>query len=195
VLGIELYQSWSLEFVATSAGRVKAENGSVRWMPRKGGIEFHEIPEAPTPATTEAARLRQIRDLVQRFSAREHWLNPEGHGQHFALRLLSHPIDRYSDPSSGAVDGAIFVFANGTNPEALLMIEARRHGVDPAKWSFAAVPFSHAEVTLKLGSRDIWTAPSKDTGHAAQPDEPYYDTLVPRAPVAAGSTSRKRAKP
>jgi hypothetical protein len=180
VLGLELYESWSLEFAAVSPGRIKAENPDVRWTPRPGGITFHEIIDAPKPAASEAERLRQIRDLIKEFTAREHWLNPEGHGPHYALRLLTHPIDRYSDSSSGIVDGAIFVFANGTNPESLVMIEAQRHGDDPPKWSFAAVPFSHAEVTLKLGTRDVWTAPSKDTGKPARPDEPYYDTLVPR---------------
>jgi hypothetical protein len=180
VLGLELYASWSLEFAAVSPARIKADDGSVRWNPRPGALEFHEIPEAPAPGRSEVERLLQIRELIKRFSAREHWVNPEGHGQHYALRLLSHPIDRYSDPGSGVVDGAIFVFANGTNPESLVIIEARRHGDDPPKWSFAAVPFSHAEVTLKFGSRDVWTAPSKDTGKPAQPDDPYYDTLVPR---------------
>jgi hypothetical protein len=179
VIGVELYASWSLEFVLVCPGRVKAENDSVRWTPRKGGIEFHEIPDAPAPAAGEAGRLRQMRDLVKRFSARENWIQG-GNNAHYALRLLPHPIDRYSDPAAGVVDGSLFVFANGTNPESLLLIEARRHGDGAPEWSFAAVAFSHAEVSLQLGSRDVWTSPSKDTGQPARPDDPYYDTLVPR---------------
>lgn len=35
------------------------------------GLEFHEIPDAPVPAAGEAERLRQIRDLIKRFSASE----------------------------------------------------------------------------------------------------------------------------
>jgi len=194
VVGVELYRLWSLEFVAVSTGRVTASNddGSVRWTPRKGSVEFHEIPEAPAPAAGEAERLRQMRDLTKRFSAREYWVG--GNGQHYALRLLTHPIDRYSDPTSGVVDGALFVYANGTNPESLLLIEARRRGNDPPKWSFAAAPFSHAEVSLKLGSRDVWTSKSKDTGPSATPEDAYYDTLVPRNFSARRRVRTKQAK-
>ena len=131
VIGIELYARWSLEFVSVSTGLVKADDGHVCWTPRKGGVEFREIPEAPAPAADAAERLRQMRDLAKRFSAREHWVNRDGNGQHYALRLLPHPIDRYADPGSGVVDGALFVYAYGTNPESLLLIEARRRGADP----------------------------------------------------------------
>jgi hypothetical protein len=194
VIGVELYASWSLEFVAVSTGRVKADNhGGVRWTPRKGGVEFHEIPQAPAPAAGEPERLRQMRELTKRFSAREYWIG--GNGQHYALRLLPHPIDRYSDPPSGVVDGALFVYANGTNPESLLLIEARRRGNDPPKWSFAAAPFSHAEVSLKLGSRDVWTSPSKDTGQSPTPDDPYYVAMEGRRSSVGKATPGKGARP
>jgi len=175
VVGIELYALWSLEFVSLSTGLVRAEDGSIRWAPTKAGVAFSAIPDAPTPAASEAGRLRQMRDLAPRFSGREYWDK-----QHYALRLLPHPIDRYSDPASGVVDGALFIYANGTNPEILLMIEARRTGDGPPQWSFAAAPLSHAEVTLKLGERDVWRAPSKDMGQPIRPSDPYYDILTSR---------------
>jgi len=177
VIGMELYGSWSLEFVSVSAGRVKADDGSVRWAPRTG-LEFHEIPDAPVPAASEPQRLRQIRDLSKRFSAREQWKGADG--QHYALRLLTHPIDRYSDPASGVVDGAVFVYAYGTNPEALLVIEAQRRGSDPPRWLFAAAPFSHCEITLDFGSRNVWKCLDKAAGRSAGPNDLYYDVLVSR---------------
>jgi hypothetical protein len=158
VVGIELYFHWSLEFVSLSTGLVKAEESGVHWAPRTGGVAFKEIPEAPAPAADEAGRLRQMRDLAKRFVAREYWVG--GNGQHYALRLLPRPVDRYSDPRSGVVDGGLFIFAHGTNPEVLLMVEARRSGDGPARWSFAAAPLSHAEVVLKIGLQDVWTSPS-----------------------------------
>ncbi len=139
VVGAELYASWSLEFVSMTPGLVKAVDGRVRWRPRKG-VEFHEIPAAPAVAGTEVGRFQQMRDLARRFSPREYWLKNEGNVQSYALRLLPHPIDRYSDPASGVVDGGLFVCANGTNPEAFLLIEARRRSSGPPKWSFAAAP-------------------------------------------------------
>ena len=159
------------------------------------------MPDAPTPADDEAGRLRQMRDLARRFSAREFW-----DGRTYALRLLPHPIDRYADPASGLVDGTIFTFANGTNPELLLLIEARRHGDGPAKWSYAAARFARSELFLKLGPRCSWTGSAHRQGsrhpepggavlHHAGAQEParrppsaphtavsrtYYTTLTPR---------------
>ena len=134
IYGIELYgQSWSHEFVSLSTRKLRADDGRTQWAPSKAGIELREMPDAPTPADDEAGRLRQMRDLARRFSAREFW-----DGRTYALRLLPHPIDRYADPASGLMDGAIFTFANGTNPELFLLIEARRQGDGPAKWSYAA---------------------------------------------------------
>lgn len=181
LVGIERYALWGLEFVSLSPGLVrgKYEPARVSWRPQKAGAEFHVIASAPAPGKSEAVRFRQMRELATRFTAHEVW-----NGQrHYALRLLPRPIDRYSSPASGTLDGGLFIFGNGTNPEILLMIEARRHGDDPAKWSFAAMPFSHAEVTLNLDAKEAWTSPSKDSGPATNPSDPYYDTLVPPPPL------------
>jgi hypothetical protein len=37
---------------------------------------------------------------------------------------LSTPLHRYSSPDAGVIDGAIFGYAQGTNPEAVLVVEA-----------------------------------------------------------------------
>ena len=189
VIGIELYSYWSLEFVSLSTGRVKAEYGRVRWTPQKGGGDFKDVPDAPRPAETEAGRLRQMSELAKRFSAREVWVNATG--QHYALRLLPRPIDRYADSGSGVADGGLFIFANGTNPEILLMVEARKRGEGPPKWMFAAMPLSHAEVSLALGKQDVWTSPSKDAGQGVRPSDPYYDVLTPRVKVPAAKEEPK----
>jgi hypothetical protein len=175
IIGIELYGSWSLEFVSLSTGRIRADDGAgTHWNPSKGGIAFREIPEAPAPASNEAGRLRQIRDLARGFTARESW-DQRDH----ALRLLPHPIDRYADPASGLVDGAIFIYANGTNPEVLVMIEARQQGDAPPKWFFAAAPLGKADLHLNIGPREVWNCPD-DPEHHPTPDEPYYIEHKPR---------------
>jgi hypothetical protein len=172
ILGIELYAAWSLEFVSLSTGLVEAQDDQVHWRPRKAGIEYREITGAPAPADDQPQRLRQMKDLLKRISAREFY-----DGKHYALRLLPHPIDRYADPASGAVDGAIFIYANGTNPEILLLIEARRKGTGAPVWSYGAAPLSRAEVTLKLDAKDLWSSPTKK---GTTPEETYYDVLTGR---------------
>jgi hypothetical protein len=176
IYGLELYgTSWSHEFVSVSTGRLVADNDEVHWAPSKGGVEFHEVPEAPAPAADEAGRLRQLRDLARRFAAREFWA-----GRNYALRLLPHPIDRYADPASGLLDGAIFAYANGTNPELLLLLEARRHADGPPRWWYAAARLGRAELNLKLGPRDVWSAPILERGLTLNSADPYYTTLTPR---------------
>jgi hypothetical protein len=169
VLAIEPQpQYWSFEFVSLSSGRFEANNGRVRWAPRMAGVEFHKIPDAPAPAAGETERLRQMRDLAKRFTASEFW---HVTSQHYPLRLLPQPIDRYSDANSGLVDGAVFIFANTTNPEILMLIEASRRGEGPPAWSYAAAPLTTAAPTLKLGPKDVWSSGSK-FGYLAE--EAYF---------------------
>jgi len=177
-VAVEFYpEKWSLEFVSLSTGRVEAADDQLRWTPRAAGVEFREIPGAAAPAAGAAERLRQMSDLVKRFSAREFW---DVTGQDYALRLLSHPIDRYADAPSGLVDGAIFIFANGTNPEVLLLIEARRGAGGAMSWSYAAAPLTTAAPTLRLDRKDVWTSPNK---YGYLSNESYFFLERPRKPI------------
>src|SRR5262249_27244101 len=105
----------------------------------------------------------------------------------FPLRLLPHPIDRYAEKAEGILDGAMFIFAHGTNPEVLLLIEARRQGDGANAWTFAAAPLSRAQPTLKLDGKEIWSSPTKEQ---TTPEDPYFDILKGR-----GSRVRRRALP
>ncbi len=173
-LNLEKLSQWSFEFISLSTGLVESSDDRLRWTPQKPGVVFQEVPGAPTPAAGEAARLRQIHDLAKRFSATEFW---DVTSQHYPLRMLPHPIDRYHDAASGLIDGAIFIFANGTNPEALLLIEASRRGNGPPKWSYAAAPLTTASPTLKLDRKDVWTSPNK---YGYLFEETYFFVVRPR---------------
>jgi len=211
VVAIELYPYdkafgvvWNLEFTSLSTGPIEVEGGEhfdrhyadlypprpdgrLRWAPPKGGVTFREIPGAPTPAATEAERLRQMKDMVKRFSAREVFKSQE-----YALRLISRPVDRYSDQASGLEDGEIFLYGNGTNPEVLLMIEAQRASEGRSAWSYAAAPLARAEVTLRLDRKDVWTHKPKDV---PTPEDIYFLARRRRdQPVSHGSTGTTSAK-
>jgi hypothetical protein len=173
-LNLENLKIWSFEFISLSTGLVESNDGQLRWEPREPGLVFKEIPGAPAPAASEAARHRQVRDLAKRFSGTEYWKVTD---QNYPLRMLPHPIDRYHDHRAGLVDGAIFVFANGTNPEALLLIEAQKQGDGPPKWTYAAQTLTTAAPTLKLDRKEVWTTPNK-YGYLFQ--EAYFFGEVPR---------------
>ena len=53
------------------------------------------------------------------------------------LRLLTQPLYRYEHKEGQVLDGALFAFAEGTDPELLLLVEARQRKDQPAEWQYA----------------------------------------------------------
>src|SRR5262245_37888435 len=114
-----------------TAGIVGWRDDREFWNPKEAGAKFESVPQAYAPAATPVARLRQMRQLGGDFTVeRDH---PE-QGKGF-MRFLPQPIYRYASPEANVVDGAMFVFVEGTDPEAFLLIEAR--GGDDPHWEFA----------------------------------------------------------
>jgi hypothetical protein len=166
-------QGWAAA-LAASAPANKGES-DLSWACPTSNLTLRRIPGAPKPATIEAARLRQVRDLAARFTA--HQVNRRRAAeQRYELRLLPRPFYRYSDPSSGLIDGAFFLFVNGTNPEILLMIEAREEG-PLAPWSYGLARISRAAPTVLLDRQEVWSQPYAGTTSRV---DPYYTVQVPR---------------
>lgn len=80
---------------------------------------FTAMPDAPIPAANRPLRLAQMRRLAGRFSAHVTAENQD-------TRLLTQPIYRY--PKDADVDGAMFAFVQGTDPECLVLFEATEDG-------------------------------------------------------------------
>ena len=95
--------------------------GQTIWQPAKPGIELKPIPDAAVPAGTTALRLVQLRSLAREFTAFH-----DDPGASEELRLLPQPIYRHEKTGPELLDGALFVFVQATDPEVLLLIEARR---------------------------------------------------------------------
>ena len=94
------------------------------WTPLAPGIEIAPIPGAPVPGRSAPQRLSQMRTLTHDFSAS----TKDKDETRWELRLLPHPLYRYESTDPDVVDGALFAFVTsaGTDPEALLVIEARK---------------------------------------------------------------------
>jgi hypothetical protein len=122
------------------------------WSPQAAGLRFAAL-EAEAPADSSRRRLVQMRALAREFSATMIDLK----GETTELRLLSQPIYRY-EPKKGEVkDGAIFAFAVGTDPEALLIIEARAKG-DDLHWEYAFARFHFVELVASYQGKEVWRA-------------------------------------
>ena len=93
------------------------------------------------------------------------------------LRLLIQPIHRYNDAPSGLVDGSIFVFAHGTNPEIILFIECRDEPDGARAWFYGLARLSSAELVARLGEREVWRQPSRV--NLSNPAEAYFSVNEP----------------
>ena len=62
---------------------------------------------------------------------------------------------------AGIVEGGLFTFANGTNPELMLFIEARQAKNTPSKpvWQFGVGRTSYAELHLEYEGKEVFSAP------------------------------------
>ena len=135
------------EFLSLSETKfsLKHKTKNIRWDPAGSALDWKELPDAPKPAAAAAARLAQMRQLTRRFVAKER-INKVP----IECRLLTQPIDRYQSAAEKIVDGAIFAYANGTNPELGVVFES-----DGERWRYGIVRLTAAESSVTLDGRQV----------------------------------------
>jgi hypothetical protein len=158
-LKVEVYPTTRLNGLVSMSPTTLAAESSLgwNWSSKGAGVEMKPIPDAPAPAGTERARLVQMKDLARRFGAYE--LDGPARGK-VVLRLLPRQLHRYEDAASGLQDGAIFSLAYGTNPDILLLIEARpASGGGTASWQYGLARLGGGDLFATLDGKEVWTAP------------------------------------
>lgn len=151
------------------------KDGTAVWYPSSPGITFDTFADAPAPAKTAAARLSQMKTLVRRFSAAM-----LAHGQHlFELRLLPQPLFRYESDQSDLLDGALFAFVDGTDPDVIVLVEARHNSNGDFEWQYAISRRAMGESEVRYQDKTIWSVKS-DYG---QPDQPFFESQPDRTSV------------
>jgi hypothetical protein len=169
---VEIYQTpdkvqlLSFEFLAMSEAKfsLKHKTKDVHWDPATSGLKPKDLPDAPKPAATAAARLTQMRQFSRRFTAKERIIKDT-----IECRLIAQPIDRYQSEAAKIVDGAIFALAHGTNPEIGILLET-----DGEHWKYGILRLTSAEVTVSLDDREV----EKYENYAppGRTDDPYHYT-------------------
>jgi hypothetical protein len=144
------------EIASLSTDRIAVERGGETiWTAAEAGLQFQTIADSAPPADNAARRLSQLKSLLRRFSAHER----EGTEGRLELRPLTSPLYRYEDAAQDVVDGAIFTFASGTNPEVLLVLEARGGKQGAAEWRFAPAQMTGGAVFVELDGNEVWSRP------------------------------------
>jgi hypothetical protein len=148
---------------------VGKRDGATVWTPIKPGLELKPIPDAPAPADSASVRLRQLRALAQEFTGRQ--TNREGVDRD--MRLLSQPVYRYENTQGALVDGGLFAFVLGTDPEVFLLIEARRSPAGSLEWQFGAARMNSINLRLYHRGQEIWSVPEITWARAFDSTRPY----------------------
>lgn len=153
------YHDATVEFASLFDGPVEASEGETsHWKTPTAGATFAELPKAPRPAATRGLRLVQMRDQARRFAAE---LADERGGDQVErqLRLLNQPVHRYESPRHGIVDGAIFAFVEGTDPEAWLLLEVVE-GEGGPRMRFALVRMNVDAIQIRLDGAVVQSWPN-----------------------------------
>jgi hypothetical protein len=158
---------WGYELLALAEGVSVEMHDGWKWSP-KSALKMTPFAGAPRPADGDVRRLSQMKSLVEQFSISE-----EYGGETYELRLLPRPIYRYQDEDDGLIDGALFNFAHGTNPEILAVIECRKEDSGPV-WSYGFLPLAGAGVTARLDGKIVW---SKEPTRESKAQELYSTWL------------------
>ena len=125
--------------------------GRASWSISSAGIEPKPITDSPPPAGTASLRLAQMRELARDFKA-----STSQDGIERELRLLPQPIFRQEEGSREVLDGSLFTFVTGTDPELMLLIEIRESSGVP-RWHYAAARFTDLSVRLWNKQAEVWS--------------------------------------
>jgi hypothetical protein len=135
-----------------ASGPLTADHlGQRVWTPNAKGLDFRPIADAPDPAGSSRLRLLQMKSLAKDFSGKLVDLKD----RNVELRLLPQPIIRYEPTRADVQDGAIFALAEGTDPQALVVIEARRHE-SQWRWEAAFARFHFVTLYGYHKQQEVW---------------------------------------
>jgi hypothetical protein len=160
----------SYEFHSLSAAPLKVTmtNTDVRWEPRASGVEWITLKDVPVPPATRPLRLTAMRRIAAE------WTATGLATEEAELRLLPQPLYRYPETVSGPLDGAIFAFVVGTDPELFVVLEAskERPGISDG-WRISPARLTGTPLTLKRKDETLWSSPTWENFNRQQ----VYDFL------------------
>lgn len=192
------YRSQTAEIHSLSTGTVtlSSRNGK-KWQPAKPGIAFLTASDAPVPSETAPQRLQQMRGLAKEFSVKLlDTREDKEKGVSRELRMLNQPVFRYLSKNPDLLDGAMFAFVEGTDPEAWLLLEAQKKE-GKFVWQFAFARMNNDEMHGYYKKAEAWKV-SKTDAPWRNPEELTYAMFSIRdvpwedAPADEAAASKKK---
>jgi hypothetical protein len=166
------YTQRTAEFVTLSPDPLSAERMRRQpWAPPAGKVAYQPIPGALVPDESAKRRLAQMRGLAREFVPELVDRRVVEEGTQQQLRLLDQPIYKYGPGDGGLVDGGLFAFVVGTDPEILLVIEARE-GEAGRQWQYALARMNRDAMRVRHKDREVWSVPHLEAPWS-NPSAPY----------------------
>ncbi|MBW3542295.1 MAG: hypothetical protein KY476_18665 [Planctomycetes bacterium] len=160
---------WNYELVSLS-DRAFVVSGRPGWSWKPQGVRrLWQALDGPRPAGSEAARLVQMKSITRSLQVSE-----DLDGDVVQLRLLPRPVLRYQASDEGVVDGTMFLFVYGTNPEVAVLVEATGDEKEP--WRLAFARLGAAELTVRRNGQTLWQA---ERVREWLPTRPYFSQYGP----------------
>jgi len=132
---------------------VVTKDGKEVWTPKEPGISLREFAGAPEPSSGKPLRLVEMRNLAGQFTVQLTDYSRET----YRLRLLPRPLLRYGSADSDVLDGALFAYTYTTDPELLVVVEARK--ADKGyRWKYGLARMNIGELKVTQGDREVWRA-------------------------------------
>jgi hypothetical protein len=157
------YTQRTAEFVSLSPVALSAERQHRKqWSPPAGKVTFQPIPGAPVPDESSKKRLAQMRSLAREFVPELVDRRVVVEGTEQQLRLLDQPVYKYGAGDGGLLEGGLFAFVVGTDPEVVLMIEARE-GEEGRAWHYALARMNRDAMRVRHKDREVWSVPHLET--------------------------------
>jgi hypothetical protein len=154
--------SYNAELAALTGTKLVAKrDDKVKWEPTEIW-KWSPVPGAPAPAATAGQRLVQLRALASEFVVELVDTRNKSGGEDQTPRLLPKPLYRYDAELAKTLDGALFAYVLGTDPELLLLIECDTAAEKP-QWRFGVTRMNRDAVRLKHKGETVWEAAATKT--------------------------------
>jgi hypothetical protein len=155
-------KKWIAEFtIIPDADVTILLSGRELWKPSEFVCKFTDLPKSPVPADKPGLRLTQMRAIAADFTAIDWFADTNK----VDLRLLPQPAYRYAEEGK-ITDGALFIFAHGTNPEVCVLLEAYRDDKG-SRYRYAVAPMSIYKLETRYKGEVVWSLGRRQAGPRA----------------------------
>jgi hypothetical protein len=143
---------WVNEFTIIPQSDVTIlRSGRLFWKPSEYVCKFTDLPRSPIPVANPVLRLAKMRAIAADFSVIDYFGSKEVKQN---LRLLPQPVYRYAEEGK-ILDGALFVFVLGTDPECCLLLEAYQDD-QGSRYRYAVAPMSIFQLEVRYKDAPVW---------------------------------------